>query len=189
MRCVAVIVLVACEHPPTSRITTADEPALGRPATRPVTAAELAAMDGFVRVVDPTAPTTAAALQPWLIDGRYRAWAREAARHPSSGPHAEAVITYLSPSLEDSLRRRAKVHPRGAAAVKELFVEDVHVGWAVGVKTAADSAEGRSWYWYEVLSRAPDARAPYQGLGVEICRDCHTESGGVDQVLTDFPLR
>lgn len=143
-------------------------------------------MDGFVRV---ETGVPMAALQPWLIQGGYRSWAHESRRHPSSGPHSEEVVTFLSPLLEASLRAKTKAHPSGAAAVKELFKGGALVGWAVSVKTAADSAAGKNWFWYETLSTAPDAKAPYQGLGVEVCRDCHAESGGVDQVLIEFPLR
>lgn len=181
------ILLVACEQPAAPRVTAGDETPLGRGRPRTsVSPRELEGMEDFVRVVATTVPTTA--LQPWLIEGSYRTWAHESARHPSSGPHAQEVVTYLSPSLEESLRTKAKTHPLRAAAVKELFKGGKHVGWAVAVKTSPDSAAGKNWFWYEVLSTAPAARAAYEGTGVEICRDCHTENGGIDQVLTDFPL-
>jgi hypothetical protein len=167
-------------------VTAADETPLGR---APRTTAGSDAVPEFVRVVDAAIPTTPAALQPWLVAGSYRGWSHESKRHPSSGPHAEEVVTYLSPALEESLRVHAKAHPVRASAVKELFKGGKHVGWAVSVKTTADSARGKNWYWYEVLSTAPDAKSPEQGLGLELCRDCHSENGGIDQVLIDFPLR
>lgn len=71
--------------------------------------------------------------------------------------------------------------------MKELYKAGTHIGWAVSVKTQAESANGKNWYWYEVFSTAPAAIAPYQGA-VELCRDCHAE-GGVDQVLVDYPLQ
>lgn len=179
---VLALFLVACQQQAAPSRATKEQPH----EPPPIGDGELDSMQGFVRVEE-TVPT--AALQPWLIQGSYRVWPHESKRHPSSGPHADQVVTYLSPSLEASLRARAKTHPRGAAAVKELFKGGAHVGWAVSVKTAADSAAGKNWFWYETLSTAPDAKAPYQGLGVEICRDCHAESGGVDQVLIEFPLR
>lgn len=184
--------VVACEPPPAPRVAAADETPLGRGRPRTtVTPGELEGMQDFVRVVGPapeqTIPTTA--LQPWLIAGSYRAWSHEATRHPSSGPHAEQVVTYLSPSLEESLRAKAKTHPLRAAAVKELFKGGTHVGWAVSVKTSPESVSGKNWFWYEVLSTSPTAKAAYEGTGIEICRDCHTENGSIDQVLTDFPLR
>ncbi len=183
MKVLVAILLVACDQPPR-------DVALVRRPKKPAepTPAEMDSMKDFVRVVDPAA-VPIGALQPWLIAGSYRTWSHESMQHPSSGPHAEGVVTYLSPSLEGSLRDKAKAHPAGASSVKELFKGGQHVGWAVSVKTATDSANGKNWYWYEVLSTAPTAKAPYQGLGLELCRDCHTESGGVDQVLIEFPLR
>ncbi len=186
MKLLAAILLVACEQPPR------EVPIVRRPSKpRDPTPAEMDAMKDFVRVVDPSVDVPIGALQPWLIAGSYRAWPHESMQHVSSGPHAETVVTYLSPSLVASLRDKAKAHPQGAASVKELFKHGEHVGWAVGVKTAADSANGKTWYWYEILSTAPTAKpkSRYAGLGVELCRDCHAENGGVDQVLTEFPLR
>jgi hypothetical protein len=187
MRLLAVLLLVACDQPRPQRATAADETPLGR-GPRPTGSADLDAMTDFVRVVDVDVPTKPAALQAWLIGGSYRSWPHESAQHPSSGPHAEGVITFLSPALDGSLRAKAKSHPQGAAAVKELFKAGKHVGWAVSVKTAVDSASGKNWYWYEILSTAPRAKAAYEGRGVLICRDCHSESGGVDQVLIDEHL-
>lgn len=183
MRLLVALLLVACEQQPTSRSQAAAEAPVQRPS---ITANDLDSVKDFVRVDSGAIPIDA--LQPWLIAGSYRAWSHEAKRHPSAGPHSEAVITYLSPSLEASLRDKAKAHPRNAAAVKELFKGGSHVGWAVSVKTADDSATGKNWFWYEVLSTAPNARAS-KGIGLEVCRDCHAENGGIDQVLTDYPLR
>jgi hypothetical protein len=145
-------------------------------------------MKSFVRVVDAEVPTTAAELQPWLATGAYKVWAHESKQHESGGPHAETVVTFISPSLAQSLAARAAAHPRGAASVKELYKAGKHVGWAVSVKTTGDSASGKNWYWYEVFSTAPAATAPYQGVGLELCRDCHNE-GGSDQVLISYPLQ
>jgi len=192
------VLLVACE---TARAPH-ELPRKAAPRAPP-TEAEMLTMNDFVRVVDDV-PLTARELQAWLIGASYRAWPHESAMHPSSGPHAETVLTFLSPSLAGSLQAKASAHPRGAASVKELYKKGKHVGWAVSVKTAADSADGKNWFWYEVLSTAPDAKAPHQGLGLEVCRDCHaagsdgstgstgstgSKSRGVDQVLIEFPLR
>lgn len=148
-------------------------------------------MKSFVRVVDAEVPTTAAELQQWLATGAYKVWAHESKQHESGGPHAEAVVTFISPSLAQSLAapgNPAKAHPRGAASVKELYKAGKHIGWAVSVKASDDSASGKNWYWYEVFSMAPTATAPYQGIGLELCRDCHNE-GGSDQVLISYPLQ
>lgn len=185
MKLAASIVLVACGSKPAREES--------RPATPPVPVPVVPTPDAmpaeaFVIVMEAEAPTKAAELQRWLADGRYKTWAHESKQHPSDGPHAETVITFLSPLLERSLAMNAKSHPKGVASVKELYKAGKHMGWAVSVKTDADSASGKNWYWYEVFGTAPDAKAPYQGAGVELCRDCHTE-GGVDQILVPFPLK
>ena len=94
----------------------------------------------------------------------------------------------MSPSLFASLEAKASRHPRGAAAVKELYnAAGRHMGWAVSVKVAEKSARGKGWYWYEVFSTQAGAKAAYQGRGFRLCRECHRE-GGSDQVLIPFPL-
>jgi Cytochrome P460 len=136
-----------------------------------------------------TVPVKPAELQAWLIAAHYRKWAHESKPHESTGPHEETVKTFISPSLRASLQQRDATHPEGAAAVKELYDgSGQHKGWAVSVKVAADSASGKGWYWYEVFSTAPDAKPAYEGVGKELCRDCHTEKS-VDQVLVPFPLQ
>jgi hypothetical protein len=135
----------------------------------------------------PPAPTEPAALQAWLVAGHYKAWPHESKRHESTGPHPEEVLTFVSPALHATLSSGGP-HAPGAAAVKELYKQGAHTGWAVSVKVEADSNEGRGWYWYEVFSTQSDAKPGYEGLGKELCRDCHTESG-IDQVLIPFPLQ
>ena len=134
-------------------------------------------------------PTKATDLQKWLVAAHYKQWPHESKTHESDGPHGDAVKTFVSPSLVASLGANATAHSRGAAAVKELYDKaGKHMGWAVSVKVAADSASGNGWYWYEVFSTVEGAKAPYQGVGVKLCRECHSE-GGVDQVLIPFPLQ
>jgi hypothetical protein len=136
-----------------------------------------------------TVPVKPAELQAWLIAAHYRKWAHESKPHESTGPHEETVKTFISPSLRASLQKGGAPHPEGAAAVKELYDgSGQHKGWAVSVKVAADSASGKGWYWYEVFSTAPDAKPAYEGVGKELCRDCHTEKSA-DQVLVPFPLQ
>ena len=134
-------------------------------------------------------PVKPADLQAWLVAGHYRRWAHESKPHESSGPHGDAVKTFVSPSLHASLQKGGAPHPEGAASVKELYdAAGKHAGWAVSVKVAADSASGKGWYWYEISSTAAGAKPTYEGVGKELCRDCHTERGS-DQVLTPFPLQ
>ena len=90
-------------------------------------------------------PTEPAALQAWLADGGYKAWPRESGKHESAGPHGDAVLTFLTPALVASLKRgKGNAHPRGVSAVKELYEKGVLNGWAVSVKLADDSADGRT---------------------------------------------
>jgi len=79
--------------------------------------------------------------------------------------------------------------PEGAAAVKELHtsVTSNTVGYAVYLKTAADSAAGASWYWYEQVPS--DSPAPHDANGIvadglgtggppqTICVSCHGLAG------------
>lgn len=132
-------------------------------------------------------PTEPAALQAWLAARSYEEWQAERAPHPSSGPHGGKVRTFVSASLAGSLAAGVD-HPRGAAAVKELYGSGAEVtGWAVSVKLADDSADGDGWYWYEVFSTAPGAPADYAGVGLDLCSDCHV--AGEDYVLIPYPLQ
>lgn len=185
MKLLVAVLLVGCGSKP-ARDEPRPQPGSAMPSidTREMEAAAAS----FVRVMPAEVPTTGPALQAWLVAGHYKSWAHESKPHPSDGPHAETVVTFLSPTLEQSLATKATVHPKGVAAVKELYKAGTHMGWAVSVKVAEDSASGKNWYWYEVFGTAREAKAPYQAIGLELCRDCHTE-GGVDQVLVPFPLQ
>jgi hypothetical protein len=125
-------------------------------------------------------PTNPTELLAWLRAGRYLEWQAESGIHRSTGPHTSRVRTYVNDILFESLRSGLPAHPAGAAAVKELYGNGSAVlAWAVEVKVQADSADGFGWYWYE--------GANLSGLGLGICTNCH--SGGLDYVLTPFPLQ
>jgi cytochrome c553 len=96
------------------------------------------------------------------------------------------VLTYLDPALEASLKAAGATHPEGAAAVLELYGKRgaVH-GWAVSVKTQADSAGGKGWYWYEVLSTEDGSRTLAAEAGAAACVECHGQ--GRDFVMTAYP--
>lgn len=159
----------------------------GAPATRDAPTGAADAPSGDPDAADDAIPTEPAALQAWLAARRYEGWPAESARHPSAGPHGGSVRTFVSPSLAASLAAGTD-HPRGAAAVKELYGSGTTVtGWAVSVKLADDSADGANWYWYEAFSTEPDAEADYEGQGLELCTDCH--GAGEDQILIPFPLQ
>jgi len=136
-----------------------------------------------------TVPTEPEALNKFLQAGGYKTWPSESQPHDTAGPHPGGrVKAWLSPVLAKSLAEGAKSHPAGSAAVKEQFDGSGKLrGWSVSVKTAADSAGGNNWYWYEVESTAPGAKPGYAGLGTQPCAACHLP--GRDFVLTRFPLR
>jgi hypothetical protein len=132
-------------------------------------------------------PTEAAALLTWLQSGAYKAWPKESAPHRSMGAHQTLVLTYISPALDKSLGGKAPTHPKGAAAVKELLDAGGKLtGWAVSVKTSADSDGGKGWFWYEILGTTAGSQMVANGPGVPLCVGCHAR--GRDAVLTEHPL-
>jgi len=133
-------------------------------------------------------PTEQNAIFEWLKAGSYAGWSAESGPHPSAGPHGGEVRTFVNPALLGSLTAGDAAHPKGAAAVKELYGSgDTITGWAVSLKTADDSAGGQGFYWYEVLSTTDPSSPVAAGNGVPLCFGCH--AGGADHVLTPFPLQ
>jgi hypothetical protein len=132
-------------------------------------------------------PTEGLALLKWLQAGSYRKWPKESAPHRSMGPHKALVITYLNPTLDRSLDAKAATHPKGSAAVKELLDEVGQLaGWAVSVKSSAESEGGKGWYWYELLGTTSSGAVVSQAHGEPLCSGCHTR--GRDYVLIPHPL-
>lgn len=133
-------------------------------------------------------PTEGTALLKWLQAGSYKKWPKESAAHQSLGPHPTQVIAYMNPALDKSLASKATSHPKGAAAVKELLDAAGKLsGWAVSVKTTADSAAGKGWYWYEILGTTASSHVVASANGVPLCFGCHT--AGRDFVLISHPLK
>lgn len=131
-------------------------------------------------------PAEPTALNAWLQTGAYKAWPHESAPHPSAGPHGGSVQTYINEALDASLAAGSAEHPKGAAAVKELFTSGTVSGWAVLVKTQDASEQGNGFYWYEVFDTAPGA-SPIDGQGLGTCTGCH--SSGSDYVRAPYPLQ
>jgi hypothetical protein len=132
-------------------------------------------------------PTEGVALLKWLQAGSYRKWPKESAPHRSMGPHKALVITYLNPTLDRSLESKAATHPKGSAAVKELLDEGGKLaGWAVSVKSSAESESGKGWYWYEQFGTTSSGSVVSQSHGEPLCSGCHTR--GRDYVLIPHPL-
>jgi hypothetical protein len=149
-------------------------------------------------------PTTGGAdVEAWLRGGAYKAWHCEAAAHVARGPSIHGVDRVCTNAVANAATSNTTAPwPKGTAAVKELFnaTSDTSPGgYAVYVKTAADSAGGASWYYYE---RGTDGHVYADGFGSggdakNICVGCHvlagtdaahtTTPGGHDFVYTSVP--
>ena len=142
--------------------------------------------------VDSVVPVTKDKLFSYLRAGSYKNLAaKESGRHPTRGPHTKVgwpVRVFLGPKLDASLKAGNASHPTGSAAVKEMYDASGKLqGWAVMVKTAADSGGGKGWFWYEVTSTTDGSKPVAAGNGVPLCFGCHFT--GRDFVLTYYPLQ
>jgi hypothetical protein len=137
-------------------------------------------------VAEPEQPPMedAAAIQDWLRSGAYLDW--EAFDPPSKEGMAAGARVYLSPTLADSLRSGATVHPVGAAAVRELLAEgnDAPTGWALNHKLDP-GAGADTWSFYEVFSTEADAEPLVFERAASGCVGCHAE--GIDFVRLALP--
>lgn len=140
--------------------------------------------------VSQTPPMGMANVEAWLATGAYKAWHCEPAIHASRAPSPHGFNHICSNDVIANNPSAAATWPEGAAAVKELYTattDTVPVGYAVYLKTSADSAGGDNWYWYE---RVPlDSTAPHDANGVvadgmgatgpanTICVGCHSAAG------------
>jgi cytochrome c553 len=151
-----------------------------------------------------SAPTPAAApgeipldedaLLAYLRGREYLAFrSRESEKHPSRGPHREfrwPVRVYMNDTLAASMEAGNAEHPEGSGVVKEMYTADGSelTGWAVSVKTRPTTDGGKGWFWYEVIDEEIGDPSVFAiGNGVEGCYACHAR-GGVDMVLTTWPL-
>lgn len=135
------------------------------------------------------APPEKDALFAFLQAGSYSGWAKESQAHISTGPHAPLVLTHVSPKLEASLTAGNTQHPAGSAAVKEFFQSDMTPsGWAVWVKTAADSADGAALYWYENFSNTDNSSPAANAKGIPLCVNCH-KTVSTDFFRSPWPLQ
>ena len=153
------------------------------PAFEPT--AETAAVDSIV-------PVTKDELFSYLQAGSYKDFAaQESGQHPTSGPHTKIgwpVQVFLGPKLDASLKAGNASHPAGSSAVKEMYDANGNLqGWAVMVKTADESANGKGWFWYEITSTTDGSEPVAAGNGVPLCFGCHFP--GSDFVLTGYPLK
>lgn len=147
---------------------------------------------GRAAIVDDsqTPPQGVAAIEAWLEAGDYKSWSCEPSVHPSRAPSPHGFNRICSNDLISTRVAGSDDWPAGAAAVKELYASasaSSPAGYAVYLKTSADSAGGANWYWYE---RVPiDSSAPHDGQGIvadgmgdsgpekTICVGCHVAAG------------
>jgi len=132
-------------------------------------------------------PTNNDDIFAYLQRGDYLDFRKEAAVHPSTGPHGGNVLTFVNKALADSLDAGNTSHPVGSASVKELYLSSTTEvgGWAAGVKVA-DMGQADDWYWYEVFSTASNASPVADGRGVGLCANCH--AAGTDYWLSPWPF-
>jgi hypothetical protein len=153
-------------------------------------------------VNDQTPPREAAALEAWLKQGAYKDWECEPEVHASRSPSPHNFNRICTNAAISEHAQGEAAWPRGAAAVKELYPRldaKTPSGYAVYLKTDAESADGASWYWYERI----DTQVVADGLGDKgsaktICVGCHIAAGsdpahtptegGRDQVYTPVSL-
>ena len=135
-------------------------------------------------------PTDASELFTFLSADNYRSFAAETEVHSPNGnsPHKD-VRVFVNSILEDSLKAGNSEHPVGSASVKELYEADktTLMGWAVMVKTNAQSNGGQGWYWYEIFSTTDGSNPDFDGNGLVACIGCHA-TGGTDFFRTPYPL-
>jgi hypothetical protein len=116
-------------------------------------------------------PRGQAALESWLAEGHFRAWACEPqiSAPRLSGNHGRHRI------CSNDLLTGSDVgpYPVGAASVKELYdAAEGPNGFAVGLKIE-DGDGPRTWYWYERRGSDPAAHPLGEGIGVPDCAVCH----------------
>jgi hypothetical protein len=129
-------------------------------------------------------------MEDWLEGGAYLEWAAEPAIHEARSPSPHGFNRIFVNDLLAQNAGGSSDWPAGVAAVKELYDSAdaaEPVGYAVYLKTAADSDGGRNWYWYEIVP--DDSPAPHDengivadGLGTDgparsICVGCHALAG------------
>ena len=142
--------------------------------------------------VDSVVPTDQNRLFRYLQNGSYKEFAaKESVAHPTRGPHTRfglPVRVFLDSKLDASLRAGNASHPVGSAGVKEMYDPSGNLqGWAVMVKTQADSEGGKGWFWYENTSTTSGSNPVAAGNGVPLCFGCHFP--GKDFVLSGYPLQ
>ena len=129
-------------------------------------------------------PQGASAIDAWLAGGAYLNWSCEPQALQRSSIHGPDRVCSNDIIVEDLRASSTAPWRQGAAAVKELYNEDLSsiIGYAVYLKTDADSANGSNWYWYEVINDSIFA----DGLGESQCFGCHSAANNPQEGARDF---
>ena len=131
--------------------------------------------------LDPQLPPSGkAAIESWLAQAPYTAWACEPAAHPSrnGSPHGNNRIC----SNAKVSGNTAAEYPVGAASVKELVRSDGSVHGHSVMKKLADGSIGANWYFFEESDGRVYADAPDESG----CVTCHQLAGQGGQPGKDF---
>lgn len=131
---------------------------------------------------DQTPPMGASAVEAWLATGVYKNWHCESAPHSARSPSPHSVDRICSNDIIANNATGSGPWPEGAAAVKELYTATTDTtpgGYAVYLKTQADSAGGANWYYYGALTAGGP---PVDGMGnsadvMATCTGCHLAAG------------
>ena len=165
--------------------------------------------DSSSKVSDAQTPPTSGRtdIEKWLSDASYKTWTCEPTIHASRDPSPHGFNRICSNEVIVGAATGTGAWPKGSAAVKELYASataTTPVGYAVYLKTDADSANGANWYWYERVPANSDAPHDTNGIVADgkgeggtaksICVGCHAAAGsdtahtpspgGRDQVYT-----
>jgi hypothetical protein len=193
VRGAALLLLVACGPAEDAGAVAPVEPGVrasdaAAPVEPGVRASDAAAPDEpGARASDAAAPVEPpdepGALRAWLQGGGYLAWSA-AGPVRATGEHGGARV-FFNAALAGSLAAGAREHPRGAAAVREIYEADLTTlrGLALMKKVSEGTGpkgQAAGWYWYEVYGRDPAARPAVAEVGARGCVGCH--AAGVDFV-------
>lgn len=141
-------------------------------------------------------------IEQFLSKASYKTWVCEPKIHASRPPSPHGFNRICSNDLIAATSATdTSPWPKGAAAVKELYASltaTTPIGYAVYLKTDANSASGANWYWYERIPADSATPPPHDANGVvadgkggsgppmTICVGCHA-GAGMDAAHTPSP--
>lgn len=125
-------------------------------------------------------------VQAWLAADGHGQWEAESQVFATSEFGAARV--YVNGALAASLASGDARHPRGAAAVRELYAADgvTLTGFALAHR-GGDEPSADGWRFYETYELTSDGTPQTDAYGAPTCVGCHIQ--GSDFVRTKWPLR